>query len=175
MDAAARTQGPTPAEPAAARRFEDGGRDPMAEWPTGRLLSTASRLVEHAWLRALERLGVTHAGLIVLHLLEAGPASQKELARRARVQNQTMSRTLDRLERDGHVLRVADPHDRRRHVVTRTDAGTLVWKTADRLEADVFPDVADQGALRALLLDIIRSGESARWAGEGAEQEPVGD
>lgn len=50
-----------------------------------------------------------------------------------------------------------------------------MWKTADRLEADVFPDVADQGALRALLLDIIRSGESVRWAGEGAEQEPAED
>ncbi|MGK9146012.1 MarR family transcriptional regulator [Plantibacter flavus] len=142
----------------------DPARDPMSEWPTGRLLSTASRLVEHAWQQALEGLGVTHAGLIVLHLLEAGPASQKELARRARVQNQTMSRTLDRLQRDGHIERVAAADDRRRHVVTRTDAGTQVWRAADRLEADVFPAVPDQDALRAQLLAIVRSGESARWS-----------
>ncbi|MGG7465889.1 MULTISPECIES: MarR family winged helix-turn-helix transcriptional regulator [unclassified Plantibacter] len=141
-------------------------RDPMTEWPTGRLLSMASRLVEHTWLRALEQIGVTHAGLIVLHLLDDGPTSQKELARRARVQNQTMSRTLDRLERDGLVQRVADPHDRRRHVVSRTDDGKRVWKTADRLEADVFPTITDHEVLRGVLLEIIRSGESARWSEE---------
>jgi hypothetical protein len=43
--------------------------NPMASWPTGRLLSTASRLVEHAWAEALESHGLTHAGLIVLHFL----------------------------------------------------------------------------------------------------------
>ena len=32
-----------------------------ASWPTGRLLSTAARLVEHAWAEHLESVGITHA------------------------------------------------------------------------------------------------------------------
>ena len=47
----------------------------MHDWPTGRLLSTAARLVEHAWVEALEQLGLSHAGLIVLHVLGQGPLS----------------------------------------------------------------------------------------------------
>ena len=56
----------------------------MSDWPTGRLLSTAARLVEHAWVEVLDELGLTHAGLIVLHVLGEGPFSQRDLARRAR-------------------------------------------------------------------------------------------
>lgn len=144
-------------------------RDPMADWPTGRLLSTASRLIEHTWQQALDGIGVTHAGLIVLHLLDSGPASQKELARRARVQNQTMSRTLDRLQRAGHIERIAAVDDRRRHVVSRTPAGDDAWNAAHRLEADVFPELPDESALRDQLLAIIRSGESARWSPEDVD------
>jgi DNA-binding MarR family transcriptional regulator len=147
----------------------DAGRDPMADWPTGRLLSTAARLIEHTWQQALDGIGVTHAGLIVLHLLDSGPASQKDLARRARVQNQTMSRTLDRLERAGLIERIAAADDRRRHVVSRTTAGDEAWLAAHRLEADVFPDLPDESALRSQLLAIIRSGESSRWSPEDVE------
>jgi len=135
----------------------------MSDWPTGRLLSTAARLVEHAWIDALERLGLSHAGLIVLHLLEQGPLSQAELARAARVQTQTMSRTLERLEREGFVARVRDDRDQRRLSVTRTDAGTSAWQSARTLEADVFPALNDGSALREALLGIIRTSSAPRW------------
>jgi DNA-binding MarR family transcriptional regulator len=144
----------TPAEPA------EGG---MASWPNGRLLSTAARLVEHAWVEALDSLGLTHAGLIVLHLLDAGAQSQTELARQARVQTQTMSRTLDRLEREGLVARIRDDRDARRHAVSRTDAGTAVWQQARHLEAEVFPPLDDADALRDALLQIIAASSARRW------------
>jgi DNA-binding MarR family transcriptional regulator len=105
-------------------------QDELASWPTGRLLSTAARAVEHAWAEALQTLGVTHAGLIALHLLRDGPLSQIQLARSAHVETQTMSRTLERLEREGLVSRAPDPQDRRRHVVARTTAGTDAWERA---------------------------------------------
>jgi DNA-binding MarR family transcriptional regulator len=136
----------------------------MASWPTGRLLSTAARLVEHAWAEALEEQGLTHAGLIALHLLESGSLNQTDLARRARVENQTMSRTIDRLEREGFVTRVPDPADRRRQLVTRTDAGRRVWERTRSLEAEVFPTLGEPEALRATLLSIIRSSSGDRWA-----------
>ncbi len=137
--------------------------DAMERWPTGRLLSTAARLVEHAWTEGLERLQLTHAGLIALHLLDAGPMSQTDLARTARVEVQTMSRTLERLEREGYVHREKHPKDGRRHVVTRTEAGRAAWTAAQTLEVDLFPDIADDPQLRAALLQIIRAGSQGRW------------
>jgi DNA-binding MarR family transcriptional regulator len=135
----------------------------MEAWPTGRLLSTAARLVEHAWAQALDERGLTHAGIIALHLLDAGPLSQTELARRARVENQTMSRTVERLEREGLVERQPDSADRRRQVVTRTAAGLEEWTATRSLEAEVFPELDDPGWLRAALLEIIRSSSENRW------------
>ena len=41
------------------------------QWPTNRLLSTAARLVEHAWNESLASLGITHAGVMVLDVLQA--------------------------------------------------------------------------------------------------------
>jgi DNA-binding MarR family transcriptional regulator len=138
----------------------------MRDWPTGRLLSTASRVVENAWLEALGALGLSHAGLIVLHLLEAGPATQVDLAARARVEAQTMSRTLSRLEREGFVRRRADAGDRRRRLVERTPEGAEVFGRARRIEAELFPPVPDVAALRVALLDIIGRSTGAAGATE---------
>lgn len=135
----------------------------MAEWPIGRLLSTASRLVEHAWIDALNELGLSHAGLIALHLLADEPASQTDLAERARVETQTMSRTLDRLEREGYVTRARDPRDGRRHVVTITAAGGRAWEAAKTLETEVFPALSDPASLRSALLELISAGTARRW------------
>lgn len=126
------------------------------EWPTGRLLSTAARVVEQAWTERLGQLGLTHAGLIALHLLQEGPAGQTDLARAARVQLQTMARTLKRLERLGHVTRQRDTDDARRVTVAATAAGTEAFAQARAVEADVFPDVADPAALRSALLQIVQ-------------------
>ncbi|MBF4463122.1 MULTISPECIES: MarR family winged helix-turn-helix transcriptional regulator [unclassified Rathayibacter] len=135
----------------------------MEAWPTGRLLSTASRMVEHAWFGALAEIGLTHAGLIVLHLLQGGPVAQKELAAAAHVEVQTMSRTIERLEREGHVERHSDPSDRRRQLVSLTAAGGEAWQRAHRLEVDMFPGALDHGPLREALLEIIRSASHSRW------------
>ena len=135
----------------------------MQGWPTGRLLSTAARLVEHAWVEALEQIGLTHAGLIVLHVLDAGSLSQTELAKSARVEVQTMSRTLERLEREGYIAREKHPTDGRRHVVTRTQAGAAAWESARTLEADLFPNIGDNAGMRASLLEIIHATAADRW------------
>lgn len=135
----------------------------MEHWPTGRLLSTAARLVEHAWVEALEARGLTHAGMIALHFLDAGPLTQSELARLAKVENQTMSRTVERLERSGFIERRADPVDRRRQIVTRTAAGDAAWASTRSLESEVFPALEDGERMRAGLLEIIRRSAEQRW------------
>lgn len=126
-------------------------------WPIGRLLGAASRAVERTWAQALEQRGLTHAGLIALHFLEAGFTSQADLARLARVEAQTMSRTVDRLEREGLVARSPYPGDRRRHILSITEAGRTAFAGARDLEEDVFPTVSDPDALRAALVQIVRA------------------
>jgi MarR family transcriptional regulator, organic hydroperoxide resistance regulator len=119
---------------------------PTEEWPLGRLLSTAARLVEHHWNDWLSHHDLTHAGLLTLHALDEGPRTQRQLAAASRVEEQTMGRVLGRLERTGHVTRRRDPDDRRRVLVERTELGDRTWavvhasRMADRLLDDVLED-----------------------------------
>jgi len=144
------------ADPAKRR----SGQEDLTSWPTGRLLSTAARVVEHAWFDRLAEHGLSHAGLMVLHELAERPLSQRELSQRCQVTQQTMSRTLDRLERSGDVRRARDPHDRRRVLVHRTASGADTWRLivhSDAAERDILSAVVDPTDLRQDLIRIIRA------------------
>ncbi|WP_240977328.1 MarR family transcriptional regulator [Planctomonas sp. JC2975] len=129
--------------------------DHPESWPMGRLLGAASRAVERRWARALESHGLTHAGVIVLHLLTLGVTSQTTLAKHAHVEVQTMSRTVDRLERDGLVTREQDAADRRRHIVAITDAGRTAYAESYELERTLLPHLENEDAVRAALVRIL--------------------
>ncbi|AOX65491.1 MULTISPECIES: MarR family winged helix-turn-helix transcriptional regulator [unclassified Curtobacterium] len=122
-------------------------------WPLGRLLSAAARAIERDWDERLRAIGLPHAALIAIDILvRTGPTGADTLARTARVQPQTMSRTLERMERDGLVERSPHPDDRRRRIVTVTEHGREAWETARHIERDVLPDdAALRGALTLLL------------------------
>ncbi|SBN61973.1 MarR family transcriptional regulator [Curtobacterium sp. L3-7] len=127
--------------------------DAPAEWPLGRLLAAAARSVERDWDERLRAIGLPHAALIALDIvIRTGPTGADTLARTARVQPQTMSRTLERLERDGMIERGPHPADRRRRVVTVTEHGRTMWDTARHIEREVLPDDPD---LRAALGRIL--------------------
>ncbi|PTR27581.1 MarR family transcriptional regulator [Rhodococcus sp. OK519] len=129
-------------------------------WPTGRLLSTAARLVEHSWEEVLRAHDITHAGLIALHTLTDSPRSQRDMARACRVTDQTMSRTVERLERSGFVTRTTDPSDERKLRVTLTTTGRDTHTRLLALEQDdtsLTAGVSDPQALRDLLLELIRT------------------
>lgn len=136
--------------------------DGLESWPTGRLLSTAARLVEHSWEKVLRSQDMTHAGLIVLHSIAQSPASQRDIAKKARVTDQTMSRTVDRLERGGFVTRGTDPRDERRRLISITDSGLTIYDrllTLEREDAALTVGVGDIAALREQLLRLVRSPE----------------
>lgn len=125
------------------------------QWPLGRLLAATARSVERTWDERLREVGLPHAAVIVLDiLLRTGPTGGDTLSRTARVQPQTMSRTLDRMERDGLVERTAHPDDRRRRVVSVTEQGRTAWETARHIEREVLPE---DPALRAALAAILRA------------------
>jgi DNA-binding MarR family transcriptional regulator len=137
----------------------------LEQWPTGRLLTTAARLVEHAWNERLVDIGVTHAGVIALGVLaDQGAMTQAGLAQIVRVQAQTMGKTLARLESRGHVTRVRNDLDRRSHMVSISPAGREVLDSADDIERTL---VAGGGLvseeLRSHLQAVIRELGAPRW------------
>ena len=128
-------------------------------WPTGRLLTTAARLVEHDWNERLAGIGVTHAGIIALDVLEArGSMSQATLAFWVRVQAQTMGKTLNRLELRGHVQRARSTEDRRSQLVSLTEEGRKVLALAQKMESGLLDSTGmDDAALRKFLRQIINN------------------
>jgi len=144
-------------------------------WATGRLLSAAARLVEHEWNTHLSQWDLNHASLAVLHVLLGGPLAQRELAAAVQVEDQTMSRTVERLERSGYVERRRDDLDRRRVVVTLTPSGRATCLRAGDIEvAEGFfrGAVDDVPAFRAALTDLIHHHSRQRWPGAAGAAVP---
>ncbi|PZE34512.1 MarR family winged helix-turn-helix transcriptional regulator [Curtobacterium sp. MCPF17_031] len=137
--------------------------DQSAQWPIGRLLAAASRAVEREWDERLRAIGLQHAALIALDIaLRNGPTGADVIARTARVQPQTMSRTLERLERDGMIERSPHPEDGRRRLVTVTDHGREMWDTARHIEREVLPDDPELRARLGAILANSRGASPAR-------------
>ncbi|MCS5511642.1 MarR family transcriptional regulator [Curtobacterium flaccumfaciens pv. betae] len=128
-------------------------QDTTEQWPLGRLLSAAARAVERDWDERLRAIGLSHAAIVAIDILiRTGPTGADTIARTARVQPQTMSRTLERMERDGLVERTPHPADRRRRVVSVTPAGRSAWETARHIEREVLPE---DPALRTALGELL--------------------
>jgi len=67
---------------------------------------------------------------VLLHLWGNDGMTQAQLARRVAIEQPTMVRTIDRMERDGLVERTPDPSDRRASRITLTERG---WTLRDAL------------------------------------------
>jgi DNA-binding MarR family transcriptional regulator len=90
---------------------------------SGYLTNWAARLFARAIDRKLAALGLSSAYMPVFFALARGESlTQKALAERAAVEQPTMANTLKRMERDGLIVRRADPADRRSALVSLTPA-----------------------------------------------------
>lgn len=141
------------------------GDAPLERWALSRLLVTASRLVEHDIAAELRPHGLTHAGFGVLALVQLRPMSQREIASATRVEEQTISQTVDRLERMGMVQRERDPQDRRRHLVSATVLGRRAFRQATRHDtADLaMAELPEAAGLRAGLVALIRAMDAGTY------------
>ena len=111
----------------------------LNEWSTSRLLTTAARIVEHSWNEKLLSIGITHAGLTTLGVLEReGTLTGVRLAQLVHVQAQTVGRTLDRLEKRGLVTRLRNTADRRSQRITLTSAGLQALERAKNIEHELM-------------------------------------
>ena len=136
--------------------------DDPSSWATGRLVSHVARGLERRWNNHLDDWGLNHASLPVLLHLHRGGMSQREIAALSNVTEQTMSRTVAKLERLGYVARSPDPADARRLVVHLTDAGRTVVTQAARPESGeaiastgLTPD--QMQTLREILVIMVRA------------------
>ncbi len=90
------------------------------ETSAGYITNLAGRLFARAIEKRLAPLGLAPAHMPVLLGLEAGPQPQKVLAQHAKVEQPTMTATLNRMERDGLVQRLPNPDDGRSSLVALT-------------------------------------------------------
>ncbi|MFI2752355.1 MarR family winged helix-turn-helix transcriptional regulator [Cellulomonas sp. P22] len=157
--------------PETARPWDELASSAVADWPLGRLLSTASRRVEREWNAHLAAWELNHASLPVLVQLMRRPHSQRELADACGVTEQTMSRVLARMERTGYVTRAPHRGDKRRHVIAVTDAGRAVAVQAadpaapeEMTTRGLTPEQVDQ--LRALLAIVATARPAEQQPGD---------
>jgi MarR family transcriptional regulator, transcriptional regulator for hemolysin len=88
---------------------------------------------------------------VLIHLLRQGGVNQAALARSLDIRPITLTRVLDRLEADGFVSRLADPADRRAHILALT--------------AKALPIIEHIQDLNRKIHDELRLGMSKAMAG----------
>ena len=93
----------------------------------GFVTNTTTKAVTEDFNRRLEKCGSTRIQWIALYfLLKADQSmSQKELAALMNIQDSSLARLIDRMERDGLLRRIENPNDRRMKFLELTEAGRL--------------------------------------------------
>ncbi|MCU1633135.1 MAG: MarR family transcriptional regulator [Micrococcaceae bacterium] len=129
----------------------------LEEWSTSRLLTTAARLVDHAWNERLLNIGITHAGYTTLGVLSReGTMTGAKLALAVHVQAQTIGKTIEKLERQGFISRIRDSIDRRSQRITISPAGTHALAQAEDIERTLMVgEGLESFELRSLLHGIV--------------------
>lgn len=128
------------------------------------------RRIHNALKETLVDYGLTPEDWHVLSSLrlrkELKPSSPGGLAKSLEISSGAMTSRLDRLERLGHIRRIADPGDRRGIVVELTDEGRAAWDAAagiqGRKEAFFASTLttAEQKQLNGLLRKIMLAFEA---------------
>lgn len=130
---------------------------------TGHLIRRAQQVHAAAWLAHVSA-EVSSVQFAALSVLEVEPgASQSRLGQQLDLDRSTIADLVSRMTRSGLIAREPDPHDRRRNVVTLTEAGAATLRTLrPRVEA-IEPIVTgglgetDRLELRRLLTAIVTS------------------
>ena len=140
-------------------RFDNGDETPeRLRHQLSRLLGMTAVQVRKVAADALGAVGAHKDDVVVLAALaELGPASQATLSARTRVFESDLVAVLNRLAAGGWVHRAPDPTDRRRNVITVTEAGRRRLAELDDVLAEVNDrvmgplDAAERTQLFALL------------------------
>lgn len=100
--------------------------------------------------------GVGSTGLSLLgRLLREGPSTATELAARERLQPQSLTRTLQVLEKRHLIVRRADDTDRRRTMITIAEPGIAILRRAAR-SRESWLETAIESTLSTTERDLLR-------------------
>lgn len=145
----------------ADRDGDDGIRAPLrlralASWQAGKVATLGTRLTaQHMPLSARSDFAALAA------LEEFGPLSQADIGRRLSLDRNDVNSVLTRLDSQDRVERHPDPANRRRNIVTLTDAGhrylNALQHKADAVQAELLAglDTTEQQQLQALLDKVL--------------------
>jgi MarR family transcriptional regulator, lower aerobic nicotinate degradation pathway regulator len=98
---------------------------------------------------------------LLASLAEDGPASQADLGRRCGIDRSDVVAAINDLAGRGLVVRAPDPADRRRNVISVTDAGVeearRMGATVDRVQRDLLAPLSatEREQLRRLLTRLV--------------------
>jgi len=124
----------------------DSESDPFATGPLSHAIFSLARTHRALAADLLRPLGL-HPGqeLLLMFLWEHGPQRQTDLARHVATDSASMTRTVQRLERSGFVLRRHSPDDRRVTLVEPTPASQALRPRVAEIWAQL--EQATAGAL----------------------------
>jgi DNA-binding MarR family transcriptional regulator len=117
--------------------------------------------------RVAARLEVDRTALRAINAMEAGPVTPSDLARDLSLTSGSVTALIDRLDRAGHLLRVADGGDRRRRAVALAPAARAVahaeYEALGRSIAEAFArhSPAERAAAEAALQALVRAFDAA--------------
>ena len=130
----------------------------LASWQAGRVSTIGARATaRHMPLTARADFAVLAA------LDEYGSLSQADLGRRLGLDRNDVSGIVTRLEAGGRLDRKADPADRRRNLVTLTEAGARyldeIQRHADTAQGELLAglDTTERRQLNALLAKVLEA------------------
>jgi DNA-binding MarR family transcriptional regulator len=128
------------------------------------LITRLSRVVFRA--ADEQALGMKYKAYAGLTLLRDGAQTQKDMCSAMHLDPNNCVLLLNEMEAAGHIRRVRDPQDRRRHIVELTPAGKKALAHAERAMEDLEEEVlgplsADERAQLRTLLDRALSGAPA--------------
>jgi len=139
----------------------------LPESPIEERFSAAVHNTARGWRllidKQLKHLGIGQAGWMTIAMVAKArePMSQRALADVVGVEGPSMVSMLDRLEREGLVMRAPSPTDRRVKLVHLTEAGTALYKQvkqqANAVRGALLGDI-DPAQLKAAteLLELLR-------------------
>jgi DNA-binding MarR family transcriptional regulator len=132
-----------------------------------------TRLAKQVYRRSNEELlGMHLRHLMTLsYLRDHDRSPQQELAEALCMDANNVVLLLNELEDRGHISRLRDPHDRRRHLVELTAAGHKALKSAEKAQESIEDDVlrALDPQERAVLWQLLTR---ALYGSEPASPEP---
>ncbi|WP_405432710.1 MarR family winged helix-turn-helix transcriptional regulator [Micromonospora sp. NBC_00617] len=134
------------------------GLSTTPSWLLNQTASHAARLLSEGF--AAHDLRGYHYRLLAT-LAEDGPASQADLGRRCGIDRSDVVAAVNDLAGRGFVVRAPDPADRRRNIISRTDAGAhearRMAETVDRVQQDLLAPLsaAERDQLTRLLTRLL--------------------